>query len=182
MAGEAGKSKCLLSGQCRKSFNINPRPRCASGWVLLQEDPTDTRKHSDQNRYQLHIRKFRVSFSYSPESMSICKMQLDPAVAVNPRIPESNMKPRQARVAPALHGPRKTRPETLKNSLFLGDPWVFPRAGAHLVSERRRVGRPNETGGAGAARSGPLFAHSLSASLEMRDAYRSFQPEPFVSS
>lgn len=81
---------------------------------------------------------------------------------------------------------KSSRKPLKKKSLFFlashrSDLSPSSRVCAHLVSVWRRGYRSNETGGAGAVRNGPLFANSLSAALEMRDAYRSFQLEPFVS-
>lgn len=119
--------------------------------------------------------------------MSIYKMQLDPAVTVF-SIPLDTSEQHETQTS--LSGSctiwsQKNPPGNHKKSLFLAshrsDLSPSSRVCAHLVSVWRRGYRSNETGGAGAVRNGPLFANSLSAALEMRDAYRSFQLEPFVS-
>lgn len=120
--------------------------------------------------------------------MSIYKMQLDPAVTVF-SIPLDTSEQHETQTS--LSGSctiwsQKILPETMKKKkTFLAshrsDLSPSSRVCAHSVSVRRRGHRSNETGGAGAVRNGPLFANSLSAALEMRDAYRSFQLEPFVS-
>lgn len=48
-----------------------------------------------------------------------------------------------------------------------------------LVLWPYRAGGREAESGDGALRNGPLFGNSLSAALEMRDAYRSFQLETF---
>lgn len=107
--------KRLLPGQGSKSFSF--KPVGFSSRRIRQRRA----KRAAQQRYQPHARKSRVSFSYIPESMSICKMQLDPAVAgcsIPPDPREQHETPEPARAAPAPSGPQKSRPETLKNSLF----------------------------------------------------------------
>lgn len=48
-----------------------------------------------------------------------------------------------------------------------------------LILRPCRAGGNEDVSGDGALRNGPLFGNSLSAALEMRDAYRSFQLEAF---
>lgn len=115
-------------------------------------------------------------------------MQLDPAVTVF-SIPLDTSEQHETQTSLSgsctIWSQKKNPPGNHKKRPFLAshrsDLSPSSRVCDHLMYVWRRGYRSNETGGAGAVRNGPLFANSLSAALEMRDAYRSFQLEPFVS-
>lgn len=81
------------------------------------------------------------------------------------------------------YGLRKILQETIKGCFLTIHRFHlinFPEVWAHFVAVQSRGYEANENvSGDGALRNGPLFGNSLSAALEMRDAYRSFQLEAF---
>ena len=151
--------------------------------------------HLPESKYHFHIHKTQISFSYGVEIDEHLKAairysrhgetQQPHFAAPSSRYLGATWNPRQAPVALTPYGLRKILPKTIKGCFFFWLPIGFISS-ISLMSEL--ILWQCRAGGMqlmrmwvemGALRNGPLFGNSLSAALEMRDAYRSFQLEAF---